>query len=141
MRVFALTMSAGLMFSAPVAFAQDTLDLSSASSDAVSALSDAAEDKILIADLIGADVSDPSGDVVGTVDNLVAVPGGRIVAAIIKPEDDGDLLPVPFQAVKLSQGADKASVALPDTIGDMRDSSEVKDLSDAIGSLSSSSDD
>lgn len=121
------------------ALAQDLPDLSSASSDAVSALSDAAESKLLIADLIGANVSDPSGNTVGTVDDLVAIPGGRIVAALIKPSDGGDLVPVPFKAVKVSQTADKASAALPDTLGAMRDSSAVQKLSDALGSLADGS--
>lgn len=138
LKLFPATAALLALLGAP-ALAQDLPDLSSASSDAVSALSDAAENKLLIADLIGADVSDPSGSTVGTVDDLVAIPGGRIVAALIKPSDGGDLVSVPFKAVKVSQTADKASAALPDTLGAMRDSSAVQELSDALGSLADGS--
>jgi ribosomal 30S subunit maturation factor RimM len=123
-----------LLGSAPAA-AQDLPDLSSASSDAVSALKKAAENKLLIADLIGADVKEPSGRVVGTIKNLVAIPGGRIVAALIKPSDSSDLLPVPFQALKVAKASETASATLPDTMKNLRNSSAVKDLSSALGSV------
>jgi hypothetical protein len=50
------------------AFAQNSTDVTSAASEAASALKSAAKDKLLIADLIGADVTGPSGSRVGTME-------------------------------------------------------------------------
>lgn len=114
-----------LSLTSAAAFAQNAPDLSSAASEAVSMLKSAAKDRLLIADLLGSDVTGPSADKVGMVENLVAIPGGKIVAALIKPSDDGSTVPVRFAAVKISQNSGNVSASLAQSLSDLRGSDAV----------------
>lgn len=124
---------AGLFAAAPASAQLD--DLTGAAEEAVSMLKGAAADALLVGDLIGADVLGPSGEVVGTVDNLVAIPGGTLVAVIVDPSGDGQRFPIPYKAAKLSSTAQKTQVVLPEALDAFRDSAAVADLTDALGDL------
>ena len=103
-------------------------------SDAVSALTEAGRDKLLIADLIGAKVTDPSGEA-GTLTNLVAVPGGRIVAALVTPAGGGDPIAIPYQLVKIDAAADTLGLSLPEPLADLAGRSGMEELGQAVGGL------
>lgn len=118
--------------------AQDALDLpdeiggSEALASAAQTVIDAAEEKILIADLIGLEVTGPGGETLGTVENLAAVPGGRLVAALIALED-GPRIAVPYQALKISRGAEALEAALPVGADDLHDLPELEELASELG--------
>ncbi|WP_349371140.1 PRC-barrel domain-containing protein [Salinarimonas sp.] len=80
--------------------------------EAATALRDAAENALLVRDLLGKEVADPSGGSVGTIANLAVIPGGRIVAAILETPD-GTRVPVPFAAVKVAAKASTVSLTKP----------------------------
>lgn len=80
--------------------------------EAANALRDAAENAILVRDLLGKEVADPSGESVGTIANLAVIPGGRIVAAILETPY-GTRVPVPFAAVKVAAKASSVSLTKP----------------------------
>ena len=103
-------------------------------SDAVSALTEAGRDKLLIADLIGAKITDPSGEA-GTLTNLVAVPGGRIVAALVTPAGGGDPVVIPYQLVKIDAAADALGLSLPEPLADLAGRSGMAELGQAVGGL------
>ena len=137
----ALAQSSGAAGDGPAASAQGAAkgaakaaasgDLSSAATAAAEALKGAAEAKLLIADLIGADVTGPDDRKLGTVDDLVAVPGGRIVAAVLSVEG-GERLPVPFGLVKVANAADASGVSLPVTLDELRADEAIRTLADAL---------
>ena len=110
-----------------------SVDLPSAAEEAASALTDAAQDKLLIKDLMGSTVNGPAGDAIGTVENLVAIPGGRIVAAVLSVRE-GDRLVVPFSVLKLSGLRDKTGLASPIGVSELRNDPAVQSLADAVGS-------
>lgn len=93
-------------------------DVASAAADATKALGSAAQDKLLVRDLLGAPVSGPGGATVGTIADLVVIPGGRVVAAII--------------AAKVSHTAGKLGLTLPVSLSDLRGMKEVQSLAKAI---------
>ena len=122
-----------LLLATPVPFAahaQSLGDLAGAAKGAAEALKEAAADKLLVADMIGAEVTDPSGATVGTVENLVAVPGGKLVAAILKVE--GGRLPVPYEMVKVSRAQEKLGVTVPVSLEDLRGDEAVRALAEAL---------
>ena len=133
----ALAQSSGAAGDGPAASAKGAAqaaasgDLSSAATGAAEALKGAAEAKLLIADLIGADVTGPDDRKLGTVDDLVAVPGGRIVAVVLSIEG-GERLPVPFELVKVARAADAAGVSLPVTLDELRADEAIRTLADAL---------
>lgn len=111
-------------------------DLASAAGDAVKALQSAAKDSLLVKDILGAEVTDPRGGTVGHIENLVVIPGGRVVAAIVAIKDKGmGRIPVPFAAVKLQRKAGKLGVALPATLSEMKGMKEVQALTQALPSV------
>ncbi|WP_420391268.1 PRC-barrel domain-containing protein [Acuticoccus sp.] len=126
--------AAAVLLLAPSALAQPqpaVADLTGAASGAVDALSDAAEDRLRIADVLGASVTGPSGETVGTVEDLVAIPGGRLVAVILSLEDGGRL-GVPYQTLAVSRTSDALGLSLPVGIDDLRQNETVSQLSSAL---------
>ncbi len=130
-KIFTATLIATAMLALPVR-AQDLPDVATATKDALSALESAGRERLLVGSLIGSDVSGPDGEVVGTVDDLVVIPGGRIVAALIQPRDGGDVVPVPYQLVKLSHGAETVSAFLPDDLASFAGGDLTKKLQDVV---------
>ena len=117
------------------AAAQDALDMPASMTDAASMLASQAADSLLVGDLLGAEVLGPSGDVAGTIANLVALPGGRIVAALVEPSGGGTPVPVPYSAVKVSRKADKLSAALPMPLDELQAMDEMQELAGAVKAL------
>ena len=108
-------------------------DLAGAASEAADAIEGAAEAKLLIADMIGAQVKGPDGATLGTVENLVVVPGGTLVAAILAVQGtDGEHLPVPYRLVKVSGAADALGVSVPVGLEELRANEAVAALASAL---------
>ena len=108
-------------------------DVASAAADAVKTLGSTAKDKLFVRDLLGAPVSGPGGGTVGTVADLVVIPGGRVVAAIIATKDKKmGHIPVPFSVAKVSNNAGKLELALPVSLSELKGMKEVQSLAHAI---------
>ena len=106
-----LALAALLALAAPLPALAQLDDISGAAEEAASQLSDAAADKLLLADMIGLEITGPNGDTVGTVEDLVAVPGGKLVAAVIRlgPANDAEVEDDEPPADGSSDGSDAAS--------------------------------
>ncbi|UEM18583.1 hypothetical protein JL100_015810 [Skermanella mucosa] len=112
--------------------AQTMTDVTSAAKSAAKTLGSAAQDKLLVRDMLGAGVSGPGGKTVGTVEDLVAIPGGRIVAAIIATDAaDMGRIPVPFTMVKVSRTAGKLGLDLPVGLSELKNMKEIQALAAA----------
>ena len=120
-----------LLLAANPAHAQSLGDVAGAAKEAADTLKSAAENKLLVADMLGAEVTGPGGEAIGTVENLAVVPGGKLVAAVIALEG-GDKLPVPYQMVKVSRAQEKLGVTLPVSLKDLRGDEAVKALAEAL---------
>lgn len=114
--------------------------LGAAASQAAQALGSAAKDKMMIKDLLGAQVTGPGGQVIGTVDNLAVVPGGRIVAALISTKDKNTgRLAVPFAAAKLSATAGKMGLQLPMTLSELQSNKDIQALTQTVTGMAGGS--
>jgi hypothetical protein len=113
--------------------AQTPSDVTSAAKSAAETLTSVAQDKLLVKDMLGADVSGPGGKTMGTVENFVVIPGGRIVAAIIATDaKDTGRIPVPFSLVKVTHTAGKLGLTLPVGLSEMKGMKEIQTLAAAI---------
>jgi sporulation protein YlmC with PRC-barrel domain len=118
------------------AAAQGTGDIASAAGSAVDALASSAKDKLLVKDMLGAEVKGPDGKTIGTVENLVVLPGGRIVAAIVATDaKDTGRIPVPFSAVKIARAGGKLGFELPVGLSELKGMKEVQALAGAVPGL------
>jgi len=118
---------------APAVAAEGPLDdLGPAATDALQSLRDAARDRVLVGDLMGAEVDGPSGEALGTVRNLAAIPGGRLVAVVIELPD-GERVAVPWQLVSLSRTADAVGLSVPVRADALLENQAVKEMSDLLG--------
>jgi sporulation protein YlmC with PRC-barrel domain len=97
----------------------------------VSELGDMAADHLLIADMLGAEVIGADGTAIGTVENFVAIPGGRLVAAVIARMDGGRIA-LPWDAVKAGVAAGEA-IELPMTEAELDGAEALRDLTEALG--------
>lgn len=95
-------------------------------------IAEAGVDKLLIADMIGLEVKGPEGETLGTVEDLVAVPGGRLVAALLSLED-GPRIAVPYAALKVTGARDALEATLPATAEELSGMGELGDLASALG--------
>ncbi len=108
-------------------------DVASAAAKAAQVLRSVAKDKLLVRDLLGAPVSEPGGGKVGTVADLVVIPGGRVVAALISTKDKNmGRIPVPFSAAKVTHTAGKLGMTLPVSLSDLKRMKEVQSLTQVI---------
>lgn len=118
------------------AAAQGTGDIASAAKSAADELASGAKDKLLVKDMLGADVTGPGGEKIGTVENLVVVPGGRVVAAIVATDaEDTGRIPVPFSVVKMAQAGGKLGLELPVGLSKLQGMKEVQALAGAVPGL------
>lgn len=117
----------------PVA-AQDLPDLDAVASqatDLATEVAEAAADRVLVADMLGRDVIGPDGAVLGTLDDLVVLPGGNLVAAVIaRPE--GRPVALPWDAAKAGVAAGEP-VEIPFTGAELDGAQALRDLTDALG--------
>jgi hypothetical protein len=109
----------------------DEIDGADALAQAAGAVLEETENALLLADLIGREVTGPDGEALGTVEDLAALPGGRLVAALIALED-GPRIAVPYQALKVSRGADALEAALPVGADDLSGIPELEDLASGL---------
>jgi hypothetical protein len=142
MRAIAFFTVTAALFTGQAPLAQSASDLTppdgvaSAASDAVSALGSAAKDKLLVRDLLGASVTGPDGSDAGTIEDLVVIPGGRVVAAIVKAKSaDGERVPIPFAVAKMSRSAGKLGISLPVGLSQIRDMSQTRALAKQVPGL------
>jgi hypothetical protein len=110
-------------------------EIASAATDAAEALKNAAKDKVLVKDLLGTTINGPDGKAIGTVENLVVIPGGRVVAAILATGGKTGRIPVPFTAVKISKSAGQLEARLPMSLTELRNMKEVQQLGDVLPGL------
>jgi len=110
-------------------------DMAGQLDDALSTLTGKAADKVLVGDLMGATLTGSDGNTIGTISNLAAMPGGRIVAVLIEMPD-GRKVGLPFQAIKLGKLAgnatDKGAITVPMTKDQVAGMQKAKDLAKAI---------
>lgn len=108
-------------------------DIASAAKSAAQTLTSNAKDKLLVKDLLGAPVHGPNGSAIGTVEDLVVLPGGRVVAAIVSTKSKSTgRIPVPFAVVKLSRTSGKLELNLPVQVSELTGMKEVQELKSAI---------
>lgn len=125
-----------LLCAAPAA-AQDLSDAKDAvtstdeMAEAASKIGDKAADSLLVRDLLGKEIKGSDGETVGTIDDFVVVPGGRLVAAMVKTDDDTRIA-VPFAAVKVTGRAEDAGLDLPVKASEVREMDELKELADKL---------
>ena len=124
-----------VLVAAPVA-AQDLPDLPHQLSDASSiasaaqTLSGQVGDKLLIRDLLGKELTGSGGEVVGTVENLVAIPGGRLIAALVSTESGQ--IAVPFAAIKVVGAAESSGLEVPVPASELTGMAELRSLAESL---------
>lgn len=123
---------------APLAAQDVSLDLpeeitsTSGLSSAAETLAGQAEERLLIRDLLGKELMGADGETLGTVENFVVVPGGRLVAAVVETSD-GARLAVPFAAVKLAAAAEGSPMQLSLPAAEVRGIEALRSLADSLG--------
>jgi hypothetical protein len=127
--------AAALLAGAPAA-AQDgsgqTITDPAALASAAKNLAGQAADRFLVRDLLGQKLTGVDGNTVGTVRNLVVVPGGRIVAVLVET-GDGTRLAVPFTAVKLAGSGSAAPLSATVSASELKGMQELKSLAQSLG--------
>jgi ribosomal 30S subunit maturation factor RimM len=110
----------------------DEIAGSEAMAQAATTIAEAGADKVLIADLIGMEVAGPEGEPLGTIEDLAAIPGGRLVAALMTLED-GTPIAVPYAALKVTGARDALEATLPVAAEELSGMAELRDLAAALG--------
>ncbi len=94
-----------------------------------------AKSKLLASKMLGQEVTGPGGGTVGTLQDLVVVPGGQVIAVLVKPSDGGQPVALPYQAMKVSaasSAAGKAGLSLPVSLEDARAIQGMQALTKAV---------
>ncbi|HUF56308.1 MAG TPA: hypothetical protein VMM55_07075 [Thermohalobaculum sp.] len=102
--------------------------------NAAGVVTEKAKDTLLVREMLGREITGPGGETVGTLGNLVVVPGGRIAAIVVLP-GSGDPLVLPYQALKLSAAAsagEAVGLSLPMDLEEARGLGPVQDLTAAV---------
>ncbi len=122
-RTIAALAAAGLALAAPAAAQEQEPGAAAAVpgpvGSAAKALRQAGENALYVGDLLGAEVTGPGESVVGTVENLVAVPGGQLVAIVVVT-GEGERVPVPYKAVKVARTTDRLGLTLDVSLEDLK---------------------
>jgi hypothetical protein len=103
----------------------------SAARDAAERLRDLAEDRLTLADMLGAEVIGADGTPIGTVEDFVALPGGNLVAAIVAREGGGRIA-LPWDAVQAGVAAG-TGIELPMTEAELDGAEAIRGLNAALG--------
>ena len=112
----------------------DPSAIADSASKAASTLTGKAKEHVLVRQMLGQQVTGPGGDVLGTLDNLVVVPGGQVVAVVVKPEQ-GQPVVLPYQALKVSaasSASEKLGLTLPMSLKEAKDMSAIQDLTSTV---------
>lgn len=136
---------AALLLAAPLAApvaapAQEVPALGPALGDVAEAARDLAgrvADHVLVADMLGRDVIGPDGEALGTLGDLVVLPGGNLVAAVVDlgdgdGEGGGGRIALPWDAAKAGVRAGEP-VEVPFTRAEIEGDAALRDLSAALG--------
>ena len=126
-------LSLALTLALPAA-AQGVPDLDAAASqaaDLAAQLGETAADRVLVADLLGREVIGPDGEALGTLDDLVVLPGGNLVAAVIA-RPDGTPVALPWDAAKAGVAAGRP-VEVPYTGAELDGAQALRELTGALG--------
>ena len=102
--------------------------------NAARTVTEQARDTLLVREMLGREITGPGGETVGTLGNLVIVPGGRVAAIVVLPTD-GDPIVLPYQALKLSAAAstgDAVGLSLPMDLDEARALGPVQELTGAV---------
>lgn len=110
----------------------DEIAGSEAMAEAAATIAEAGADKVLVGDMIGLEVKGPEGEALGTIEDLAAIPSGRLVAALMTLED-GTRIAVPYAALKVTGARDALEAALPVAAEELRDIGALTDLAEALG--------
>ena len=127
-----------LALAIPIAAAAQDLELpdeiagSEGLAQAATTIAEAGVDKILVGDLIGLEVKGPDGEVLGTVEDLAAIPGGRLVAALMTLED-GTPIAVPYAALKVTGVRDALEATVPLAAEELAGLAPLADLARSLG--------
>jgi hypothetical protein len=78
------------------------------------------------------EVAGPEGEPLGTIEDLAAIPGGRLVAALMTLED-GTPIAVPYAALKVTGARDALEATLPVAAEELSGMAELRDLAAALG--------
>lgn len=109
----------------------DNLTNASAIASAANSLAGAAQDKLLIRDLLGKQITGSDGNRLGTVENFAVIPGGRIVAAIVST-GGGTTIAVPYTALKVTRAAQQAQLQTTVPASELTGMSELKSLANNL---------
>lgn len=109
----------------------DSLTDAAGIASAAQTLGEAAMDRLLIKDLIGTELTGSDGNSVGTIEDFVVIPGGRIVAALIET-GDGTRLAVPFAAVKVVNAASQVGLEVPVGASELQGMGELRALASSL---------
>lgn len=102
--------------------------------NAAAVVSEKARDTLLVRQMLGREITGPDGETVGTLGNLVMVPGGRVAAIIVLPAS-GEPVVLPYQALKLSAAAaadEAVGLSLPLDLEEARSLGPVQELTAAV---------
>jgi sporulation protein YlmC with PRC-barrel domain len=112
----------------------DPAKIGDAAQKAADQLRGKAKGKLLASKMIGREVTGPGGGTVGTVEDLVVVPGGNVVAVLVKPSN-GQPVALPYGALKVSaasSAADKMGLSLPVSLEEARGMQGMQALTEAV---------
>jgi hypothetical protein len=112
----------------------DPAKIGDAAAKAADRLAKKAKSKVLASKMIGRKVTGPGGGTVGTVEDLVVVPGGQVVAVLVKP-GSGQPVALPYGALKVSaasSAADSLGLSLPVSLEEARAMQGMQALTKAV---------
>ncbi|CUH33554.1 PRC-barrel domain protein [Jannaschia seosinensis] len=109
----------------------DRQDVLSSATDVASEIADAAEDRLLIADILGREMIGADGNSIGTVENFVVLPGGNLVAAVIARKD-GSRIALPWKAVQAGLAVEGSDITLPMSGEEIDGSEPLRKLTDSL---------
>ena len=118
----------------PVEALTDPTAISDAAASGLEALQDASADKVMVSAMMGRKVRGPGGETLGTLEDLVVIPGGKIVAILVRP-DEGEPVALPYQALKVSgaaSAAGEAGLSLPVGLDEARAMEGMQALTSAV---------
>ncbi len=113
----------------------DPSAISDAATKAADELAGKAKDSLLASEMIGREVTGPGGDSLGTVQDLVVIPGGQVMAILVKPKGGGEPVALPYRALKVSgaaKAADQMGLSLPVSLDEARGMQGMQALTKAV---------
>ena len=113
----------------------DPAKIGGAAQKAADQLKGNAKSKLLASQVIGRQITGPGGKTAGTVEDLVVVPGGQVVAILVNPSGGGQPVALPYGALKVSaasSAADEMGLSLPVGLDEVRGMQGMQALTEAV---------